>query len=692
MTDRETRATAGAGVRARQLRIAVAGGGKMGQHHMRAIQRLGDFGTLVAVADPSPAAREGLASVAPGARTYSTLDELIARESIDVLHVCTAPQTHEQIARQAIEAGCNVYVEKPFVETAEQAERLVGLAASRGVRLCAGHQLLYEAPARRALELLPALGTPIHLQSFFAFRPVRRTPDGRVPMRADLQLLDILPHPVYLLLSFLEAAVPQGQTVLSALDVGPGGTVHALVRRGGVTGSLVVTLDGRPVDSYVRVVGTNGSVHADFVRGTVQRLIGPGTSGIDKALIPYRLARQVLSGTTSALLARVMKRQRSYPGLTEIFAAFYAEISTSGAPAVTADSIIETVRICEEISRGLRREGASAASVAPDARILVTGGTGLLGKEVVEALVGAGEGVRVVSRRSPPVWESGGGAEHVTADLSAGIPASAFDGIETIVHCAAETAGGWAEHQRNSLDATERLMRGAAAAGVRRFIHISSLAVQAEPGGGQALRDDSPLEPDPRARGPYVWGKLESECLAVRLGEELGLDVRIVRPGALVDYRRFEPPGRLGKRLGNIFVAVGSPHDQLGVVEVDFAGRAVAWIARSFEEAPTPLNLLAPALPTRGSLIGRLRRSNPDLTVIWLPRIVLRPLSLVAIGLQKLLRPGKPAMDVAKVFASGRYDTTRVASLVSEIEAPAATRIPARLANLPSASAAVGAS
>src|SRR2546427_7919472 len=55
-------------------------------------------------------------------------------------------------------------------------------------------------------------------------------------------------------------------TLFRSLEVSQAGTVHALVRRGGVTGTLVVTLEGRPVESYLRVIGKNGSLFADYVR------------------------------------------------------------------------------------------------------------------------------------------------------------------------------------------------------------------------------------------------------------------------------------------------------------------------------------------------------------------------------------------------------------------------------------------
>ncbi|HKG95759.1 MAG TPA: Gfo/Idh/MocA family oxidoreductase, partial [Gemmatimonadaceae bacterium] len=151
----------------RPLRIAVAGGGKMGQHHIRAILKLGASVRVVAVADPSADSQKAVKALVPDAATYGTLDELLAREQeVDVVHVATAPHTHEALARTALEGGCHVYVEKPFVETAAAAQRLIALARSKGLKLCAGHQLLYEAPARQALELMPALGRIVHLESY----------------------------------------------------------------------------------------------------------------------------------------------------------------------------------------------------------------------------------------------------------------------------------------------------------------------------------------------------------------------------------------------------------------------------------------------------------------------------------------------------------------------------------------------
>jgi predicted dehydrogenase/nucleoside-diphosphate-sugar epimerase len=605
-------------------------------------------------------------AIVPGAAGFDSPEALLESIRVDVVHICTPPATHAPLALRALQAGSHVYVEKPFTERLEEARAILELASARGLLVCAGHQLLFEPPTRLLERFLPAIGRVAHIESYFSFRTVRHAPGGRRVLRADHQLLDILPHPVYLLLRVLQRD-SEAEVHLQSLEVSPRGTVHALVRGGETTGTLVVTLEGRPVESFLRVVGTNGSLLADYVRGTVQRAIGPGSSGIDKLLAPYRQGRQVLVGSTVAFGRRFLSRGASYPGLAELFRAFYDSIRAGSASPVSPSSLLETVRICGQVAEALARAEAEAlAASAPrpliGTGVLVTGGTGFLGREVVKSLLAGGRSVRVLARRAPPAWERVVGAEYVEADLASGAASSWFAGVDTVVHAAAETAGGWDEHQRNSIDATETMVRGAARAGVRRFVHISSLAVLE--GGGGPISDGHPLKADSRGSGPYVWGKLESERLAVRLGGELGLEVKVVRPGALVDYANFDPPGRLGKRLGNFFVAVGAPSDCLGVVDVAQAGETLAWIVGHWTSAPSVLNLIDPALPTKRDLLGRLRADNPDLSVLWLPTVILVPLSWAAMLAQRLLRPGSPPINVAKVFAVQSYDTRGADALV----------------------------
>jgi len=52
--------------------------------------------------------------------------------------------------------------------------------------------------------------------------------------------------------------------------------------------------------------------------------------------------------------------------------------------------------------------------------------------------------------------------------------------------------------------------------------------------------------------------------------------------------------------------------------------------------------------------------------VVWLPPLVLHPLSWAALGLQKLLKPRAPALNVARVFASKRYDLSTIRAVAAK--------------------------
>lgn len=655
------------------LRIGIFGAGRHAQHHARAIQRCRAT-QLVGVADPTPVARELMGKLAPDAVIFENPVDLLEQLRPDVVHICTPPSTHGLLAATALKSGCHIYVEKPFCESYSEARDVLALAKEVDRKVCAGHQLLFERPSQVLKEYQPALQGLVHIESYFSFRAVRRGSAGRLPLRADQQLLDILPHPVYLLLQFLETRETlQFPLETLSISISRGGTVHALLRKGEVTATLVVTLQGRPVESYLKLVGRNGSLVADYVRGTVQRHIGPGVSGIDKVLAPYSSAWQLTVGTTNSLARRVAARNSSYPGLIELFSEFYSSIREDSPSPISDSNILETTRLCVNVAQLIEhQERSQTLTQKPGTEItdgvLVTGGTGFLGRAVVEELLGRGYSVRVVSRRMPAPWDRDSRVEYAALDLAGGFDSSLLDGIGTIIHAAAETSGDWADHQRNSVDATVALIRRAHARGITRFIHVSSLAVVRQQG-SSPVPDGAPLETNSRKLGPYVWGKLESERQSLELGSVLGVDVKIVRPGPIIDSQLTDAPGRLGKRIGGVFVAVGSGKEFLYTTTVNHAARVLASAVGNWRELPTHLNLLDSTPPTRAQLVEQMRRHNPDLRVIWVPRWILTPLAKLLYVVQLTLRPGKVAMDVSRPFAQVAYISKAVTEFVRRTEA-----------------------
>ncbi len=86
------------------------------------------------------------------------------------------------------------------------------------------------------------------------------------------------------------------------------------------------------------------------------------------------------------------------------------------------------------------------------------------------------------------------------------------------------------------------------------------------------------------------------------------------------------------------------------------AAQVVRHYANNFDAAPAVVNLLEVPATTRGDLANRLRATRPDLKFFWMPFFMLRGLSWFAIGLQKVLKPSRPALDLYAAFKSERYD------------------------------------
>lgn len=659
-------------IASRPVRVAVIGCGKMGRQHLKAIRRVANA-TIVGVADPALDAELLRDLLPPDAVARHDPAAMLSEAAPDVVHIVTPPATHFEMTSLALRHGCHAYVEKPFTTTTREAEQLLALAAERRLMLCPGHQVLFEKPSLAALDAAGTIGRLSHIQSYFSFRTARAS------IAPVDQARDILPHAAYLLLEHMRHGthVEDDPIEVVGVDVRATGDVYALLRLGQCTGVLMVTLTGRPVEHYLELVGTGGSLRADFVTGGLLRLLGPG-AGVGVLATPFRRATQTLTGATRGIAALALRRT-SYAGLDALVHRFYTAIQAGGQPPVLPRSILDTVSVCERLGTALdaaeqRAEAQAAERLAREVVqrpaptpgrgvVLVTGAAGLLGRRVVAELRQAGFAVRAAVRRTPRLAVRVAGVEYVATDLSRPLHPGVMADVRHVVHCAAATSGGRADHQRDSIDATRHVIEAASRAGVESVVHVSSLAVLA-PGRrfGPGLDEDSPLDAG-EDRGPYVWGKLESERLARQRGAELGVKVAVVRPGPLVDFTDFSPPGRLGRELGPIFVAVGGRRTPLSVCDVGTAARVIRLLVERPDEAPPVVNLVEAPAPRRRDLVRRLRSARPDLRIVWLPASLLRVASGTLKLLLRLRGAGKP-LDLYAAFAGARYRADLAARLI----------------------------
>jgi len=166
-------------------------------------------------------------------------------------------------------------------------------------------------------------------------------------------------------------------------------------------------------------------------------------------------------------------------------------------------------------------------------RIALTGATGYTGGRVLEALLARGDEVAALARPGSvgDVLRQGG-ARLVEGDLAdRAVLGRLVEGAHAVVHVAAvyRTAGHPDSYYHDvNVGGTERLLEAAAAAGVSRFVHTSTVGVLghvAHPPGDE----EAPLAPT----DVYQRTKAEAEQLALRFHRERGLPVAVVRPAAI---------------------------------------------------------------------------------------------------------------------------------------------------------------
>jgi predicted dehydrogenase len=90
----------------------------------------------------------------PGARATSRFEDLLADDSLDAVVIATPVPTHYALAKQALEAGKHVFVEKPPAMRAAEMDELVALAAERDRVLMPGHLLLYHPGILKVKDLI----------------------------------------------------------------------------------------------------------------------------------------------------------------------------------------------------------------------------------------------------------------------------------------------------------------------------------------------------------------------------------------------------------------------------------------------------------------------------------------------------------------------------------------------------------
>jgi len=554
-------------------KVAVVGAGYIADTHLQVLGRLRGV-EVVALVDVDRARAEALARRHGIARVHGSIAELVAGGKPDVAHALVPPQRHVEVATELLEAGVGVLLEKPIATKRADAQRLLALADSLRLPLAVNHNATFHPSFREAKRRVERreLGRIDHVFGCLSV-PLRQlaTRDfSHFMFRAPGNIVfEQATHPFSQLVDLLGpvrsvTAVPGGRRELAPGLLFFDTWQLALTHERG-TASLFLSFGRDFAESWLRLVGQDGSLQVDLLRGHVTQLKKtPWPDFWDQRqnarANAIALTRQGWGAAFDYVLSTLKLKGRSdlfFVGMRDSIAAFHA--SLRGGPRYPCDARqgLDVVEACELTAAAVPESEAPAPAAAPASAaapratpvpssgprdaLLVTGANGFIGSHVVERLLRDGRKVHALVRRPafvPDVLRRDGVTLFAGDVNDATALARAAGGCQSVIHLA--TGGGetWADFERTMVGVARPLVALCKEAGLARLVYTSSIAAyDLSDGGAPPVTEETPLDPAPRRRSLYARAKIATERALQEAATQSGLDLVIARPGFVVGTR-----------------------------------------------------------------------------------------------------------------------------------------------------------
>ena len=288
----------------KKLNVALVGCGYVTIGHFKAWRRISQA-NIVAVSDLNESLAKSVAMEWGVPHYYKTLSEIVKKESVDVVDICTPPQAHASLAVEAMTAGINVLIEKPMTMTVKDAEKIVESQKTFGVKAGVIHNWLFDLTVLKAREIvkkgelgevlnaeIEALNTKEDTMAANEHHWSHQLPGGRFS--------EMLAHPIYLLRDFL-----QGEVNCTHIEVSKAGgypwmksdELCATFRVGGKLGRAYASFVSSRDAIYISLYCTRGILKIDIINSTLNLFPARITSRLSRGYDSLRQASQLLKWT-----------------------------------------------------------------------------------------------------------------------------------------------------------------------------------------------------------------------------------------------------------------------------------------------------------------------------------------------------------------------------------------------------------
>lgn len=541
-----------------KIRVGIVGAGFIAPWHANAISRVPNI-EITGVCDYSLAAANRLADIFSIEGVYTSIDELLVSGTCDAVHILTPPNAHFEGAQKALQRGLHVLVEKPFTLDPEESAALESLARERDLALAVDHNFL-ALPSYKKLKKSIKDGDIGRIDSLeinwrYPLTPLRSGPFGLWLIREPTNLLfELGPH----LFAFSHDLVGDIQDIDVRMSKNielPSGLVvpqcwQILGRAGDVDVTVNISLVEGYDDRILQVRGVCGKGILDYNNDTLEIrrsntadiIINPLTEELSSAA--NRLSVGVYN---AAVQLKSLNRLSPYAlSINGAVRAFYDAVknntavddrfSASSATAITRTIAAATKIAKEKLLRSRVNQPDSGVAPTKNEHVLVIGGTGFIGRSLVNRLAREGYRIRVFSRGQTNIFNRISESVSVfTGNLkSEDDLREAMKGVDYVFHLARSDEKTWEGYISNDVDVSKLIGVSCVKENIKRLIYTGSIASYNTSVEGSVITEDTGFEGDLTDRNFYARSKAMGESVLLSLSRNGNLPLVIVRPGIVV--------------------------------------------------------------------------------------------------------------------------------------------------------------